>query len=156
MWKRKGGERSFKQTEEAAFPSWLWGRRPITLYSFQPQEEIRAGKPPVWHVTVSLLMFLCPYSNISQSAGMHESLQFVCRPLTRPVNDITLTDIHHQHYHTDFILITISTIRADPPVMRKLEPDCRCLGKWLTSDGKIVMQLPEMVTSSHWSNSRAY
>lgn len=38
-------------------------------------------------------------------------------------------DIHHQGYHTDFSTIIISTMRADPPVMRKLEPDGRCLGK---------------------------
>lgn len=72
----------------------------------------------------------------------------------RPVNDITLSDTHHQHYHTDFLLIIISTMRADPLVMRKLEPDGRCLGKWLTSDGKIVMLLPEMVTSLHWCGSK--
>ena len=54
-------------------------------------------------------------------------------------------------HHTDSLLITISTTRADPPVMRKLKPDGRCLGKRLTSDGKIVMPLPEMVTSLHLS-----
>lgn len=30
---------------------------------------------------------------------------------------------------TTLLLITVSSVRADPPVMRKLKPDCRCLGK---------------------------
>lgn len=53
------------------------------------------------------------------------------------------------------LLITVSTRSAGPLLMRKLEPDGRCLGKWLTSDGKIVKPFPEMVTSFLWSGPSA-
>lgn len=98
----RGREELQTAEDVGGFPSWLWSWRPITLYSFQPQEKIRPDIPPVWHpATLWLLMCLCPFSNVHQSLSVHGSLQRDCCLFVRPVNDVTLADIHHQHYHTD-------------------------------------------------------
>lgn len=82
------------------------------------------------------------------------ALTFSVRPLCEwyhsrwyPPPETTTPTLSPNHYFH-------SACRPTPPVMRKLEPDGRCLGKWLTSDGKIVMPLPAMVTSLHWSTSK--
>lgn len=108
-------------SEVEGFPSFLWGSRRITLLLIST-----AGRDKDEHTFClkSTSVFV-----LFQSVCVPESLQFDCCLSMRPVKDIPLTDIHHQHYRIDFLLITVSTIRADSPVMRKLEPDRRCLGK---------------------------